>query len=148
MRLAYHDNTTKDYRRARGLRNNVSPIEQKLWRILREAAKIAGLRFRRQQPLHPYIADFACMSAKLLVELDGDTHAESEGYDRMRDAKLRSMGYNILRFCNDDVVRNAEGVAAAIIEKALLLNAPLPAPPREGEGNLSCGLLLEKNGNA
>ncbi|MDR3450932.1 MAG: endonuclease domain-containing protein [Alphaproteobacteria bacterium] len=148
MRLAPHDNTAKDYRRARELRNNASPVENTLWAVLREAAKIAGLKFRRQQPLHPYIADFACMQARLLVELDGDSHANSVAYDKVRDRKLREMGFSILRFCNDDVVQNAEGVAARIIERAHLLNAPLPNPPHKGEGTAALTSMPGQNNNA
>jgi very-short-patch-repair endonuclease len=148
MRLYAHNNTTKDYRRARNLRNNASPIEEKLWRVLREAAKAEGLKFRRQQAVHPYIADFACMEARLLIELDGDTHANKKGYDLARDKKLRDMGFVVLRYTNDDVVQNVDGVAMKIIHQAagltqntkseFLLNSPLPNPPREGEGISTC----------
>jgi len=156
MRLDPHDNTAKDYARARKLRNNASPIENKLWLILREAAKANGLIFRRQQVLHPYIADFACMKARLLIELDGDTHADSKEYDDVRDNKLRRMGFIVLRFANDDVVQNVEGMVMEIIRQAVRLVqnnkrdclriSPLPRikcgagsnPPRKGEEILSC----------
>ena len=144
MRLECHNNTTKDYRRARDLRNNASPVENKLWPVLRVAAKAKGLKFRRQQAVHPYVADFACMDARLLIELDGDTHASKGKYDKVRDDKLRKMGFAVLRFGNDDVVNNVDGVVMEIIRRAvglvqdrqgnLLRNSPLPDPPREGEG--------------
>ncbi len=121
MRLNPHDNTPKDYRRAHSLRNNASPIEKKLWPVLREAAKAKGLKFRRQQAIHPYIADFACMEARLLIEIDGDTHATSTGYDKARDDKLQKTGFTILRFTNDDVVKNVDGVAETIILNAVRL---------------------------
>jgi very-short-patch-repair endonuclease len=138
MRLAPRENRAKDYRRARELRNTASPVEQKLWHQLRDAAKAGNLKFRRQQPVHPYIADFACMAARLLVELDGDSHLSTVAYDERREAFLRNKGFTVLRFTNDEVVQNAEGVAIRIVEQAqYLLNAPLPDPPREGEGILS-----------
>jgi very-short-patch-repair endonuclease len=118
MRLNAHKNTSKDYRRARDLRNNASPIENKLWLVLRETSKAEGLRFRRQQAVHPYIADFACMKVRLLIELDGETHANTGGYDEARDKKLKNMGFTILRFSNDDVVKNVDGVAMEIIRQA------------------------------
>ncbi|MDR3423668.1 MAG: acyloxyacyl hydrolase [Alphaproteobacteria bacterium] len=118
MRLDTHDNTSQDYRRAREMRNIASPVENKLWVVLREAAKASGLKFRRQQAVHPFIAAFACMKARLLVEQDGDSHANSESYDRSRDKKLKEMGFVVLRFANDDVVQNAEGVAMEIVHQA------------------------------
>ena len=121
MRLNAHSNTPKDYRRARSLRNDASPIEQKLWPVLRDAAKSKGLKFRRQQVIHPYIADFACMEVRLLIEIDGDTHATSKGYDEARDDKLRKIGFTVLRFTNDDVMKNVDGVAETIILNAVRL---------------------------
>jgi very-short-patch-repair endonuclease len=111
---------------------------------LREQAKIKGLKFRRQQPIHPFIADFACMEARLIIELDGMSHDARLGYDEARDKKLKQMGYFILRFRNQDVAENLEYVVDAIITRAssLVINrqanakrdAPLPNPPRKGEG--------------
>ncbi|MFA4994391.1 MAG: endonuclease domain-containing protein [Bdellovibrionales bacterium] len=121
MRLCPHGNTAKDYRRARNLRNDPSPIENKLWAVLRTAAKAQKLKFRRQQALHPYIADFACMEARLLVELDGDTHAVRKKYDEARDDKLQKMGFTVLRFTNDDVMKNVDGVTETIILQAVML---------------------------
>jgi len=142
MRLNMHKNKAKDYNRARNLRNNATPIESQLWRVLREAAKTHQIKFRRQQPIHPYIADFACMEEKLLIELDGDTHSHNVLYDKKRDKALRHQGYTVLRYGNRDVMQNAEGIVGHIINKALilkqkrlsLLNSPLPTPPREGAG--------------
>jgi len=144
MRLNTHGNTAKDYRCGRALRNNATPAEKKLWRVLREIAKVNGLKFRRQQPIHPFIADFACMEIRLLVELDGDTHANQVVYDKKRDRELRSKGFQILRYGNRDIAQNLNGVAQDIINKALilkskrlsLLNSPLPGPPHEGEGEI------------
>lgn len=115
MRINQHENTEKDYKRSRKLRNEASGIERKLWRVLSEQSAVRGLKFRRQQPLHPYIVDFACMAAKVLVEIDGDSHEGRQGYDRVRDAKLKENGYKILRFSNQDVVENVFGVVETIL---------------------------------
>ncbi|MDD4617188.1 MAG: DUF559 domain-containing protein [Alphaproteobacteria bacterium] len=147
MRLTNHKNTSTDYRRARALRNNASPVEQKLWPFLREAAAAEGLKFRRQQVIHPYITDFACMKARLLVELDGDTHAHSTEYDAARDKRLEELGFVVVRYFNGDVTGNPESVAMDIVNRATRLvqkhetegkrRSPLPDPPRKGEGTLS-----------
>ncbi|MDX2028202.1 MAG: DUF559 domain-containing protein [Alphaproteobacteria bacterium] len=144
MRLNEHRNTADDYRQARDLRNNASPVEKKLWVALREAAALRGLKFRRQQSVHPFIADFACMEARLLVELDGSSHDARLGYDKARDADLRQRGFHILRFSNAEVMENVEGIVEAILARAeqliksggfaRQLSSPLPNPPHEGEG--------------
>ncbi len=146
MRLNDHQNTPHDHQRAKALRNGASSVERKLWRLLRVKAARKGLKFRRQCAVHPYFADFACLEARLLVELDGSSHETRLAYDQARDDDLRRRGFVIARFSNDDVLRNGEGVVAAILEKAEVLahsdkpcagrNAPLPNPPHEGEGAL------------
>jgi BirA family biotin operon repressor/biotin-[acetyl-CoA-carboxylase] ligase len=108
--------------------------------------KQRNLKFRRQHAVHPYIADFACMAARLLIELDGYSHDARQGYDAGRDAYLRQKGFFILRFGNDEVLGNVEGVAEAILNHAerLVMNmkaapalhSPLPDPPHEGAGTL------------
>ena len=95
--------------------------------------------------MHPYIADFACMQARLLVELDGDSHDARHGYDLKREEFLRSMGFHIIRFTNGDVMENVEGVVATLIQKAedllrthqtkLMGGLPHPYPLPQGEGN-------------
>lgn len=82
----------------------------------------------------PYYADFACHSARLIIEIDGDTHGEPRqiAYDRKRDEFLREQGYLVLRLSNADVMNNIEGVFV-VIEKALL-SSPHPNPPHEEEG--------------
>ncbi|HUY69351.1 MAG TPA: DUF559 domain-containing protein [Alphaproteobacteria bacterium] len=152
MRLNEHGNTALDYRRARELRNNASPFEKKLWAVLRTEATAHGLKFRRQVALHPFIADFACLEARLLVELDGDSHDARQEYDRKRDSDLQQREFSVLRFSNEDVKKNVEGVVEMILatadrlvrerEQQSLLMAPLPRiksgagsnPPHEGEG--------------
>jgi very-short-patch-repair endonuclease len=115
MRFNEHPNTDRDVKRARYLRNAQTPFERKLWALLREGGKQKNLRFRRQQPIHPFIADFACMEARLLIELDGFSHDLQLDYDRTRDKRLRQMGFTILRYANDDVKNNVYGVVETIL---------------------------------
>lgn len=134
---AAHKNGQEDILRARVLRNNASPIEKKLWEVLSRQAKVNGVRFRRQHPVHPYVADFACLSVHVLVEIDGNSHDMRQAYDAQRDAYLRGQGYDVLRFSNENVKMNVEGVVATILDfvelKSKKLGIAIAAPPR-GEG--------------
>jgi very-short-patch-repair endonuclease len=88
---------------ARQLRLNATEAERKLWHCLRDK-RLLGLRFRRQQPIGPYVADFYCSAAKFIVELDGSQHADSRAqYDLARTKWLESHGYKVLRFWNTDL---------------------------------------------
>jgi very-short-patch-repair endonuclease len=99
--------------RAKELRIDLTPPERALWHVLR-AGRI-GIKFQRQVVLPPYIADFASRSERLVVELDGDTHAGREAYDAARTAALEERGYRVLRFSNNDVMTNLDGVTRAIL---------------------------------
>jgi len=100
--------------RARQMRRQPTAPEQRLWLALR-AQRLDGAKFRRQQVIGPYIADFACRTPMMLVvEVDGDSHGDTERYDAARTAFLSQQGYRVLRFTNDDVMRNLEGVLTAI----------------------------------
>jgi len=99
---------------ARSLRREMSPVERKLWLRLR-GKQLEGAKFRRQQIVGPYIADFFCSEAMLAVEVDGDTHEDSQ-YDAARDRFFRSKGVRVLRFTNSDVVHNIDGVLHVIAE--------------------------------
>ena len=105
---------------ARALRRRQTPAEQRLWQHLR-AGQLDGHRFRRQQPLGPYIADFYCVTARLIIELDGPIHETQREYDRERDAYLAAHDLRILRFPNAAILDDLEGVLR-IIRHA-------PAPP-------------------
>jgi very-short-patch-repair endonuclease len=94
--------------RARSLRTNLTEPERRLWYRLR--ANRLGVKFQRQVVLAPYIADFAARSERLIVELDGDTHAGREAYDAARTTALEDRGYRVLRFTNADVMTNLDGV--------------------------------------
>ena len=93
---------------ARELRSTMTDAEQRLWHYLR-LRQLAGHRFRRQCPVGPYIADFACPERRLIVELDGGQHAGS-ALDRCRDAYLYRCGFRVLRFWNNLVFENLEAV--------------------------------------
>jgi very-short-patch-repair endonuclease len=90
------------------------------------------LKFKRQKPVGCYIADFVCWERRLIIELDGGQHAEQVAYDRRRDAWLRSEGYTVLRFWNNDVMQQLEGVLEQI--RCAVAPSPLAPLPQAGEG--------------
>ena len=87
---------------ARRLRKSMTDGERALWRLLRDR-RIDGWRFRRQEPIDRYIVDFICFEARLVIEVDGGQHSESET-DKRRDAHLQSLGFRMLRLWNNDVL--------------------------------------------
>jgi very-short-patch-repair endonuclease len=116
---------------ARQMRSEPTEAEHRLWQLLR-GHRFAGYKFRRQEPLDFYIVDFVCFAARLIVELDGSQHSESEG-DHRRDSYLRSQGFRIVRIWNNELFTNEEGVAELIW--SVLQTPPLPNPsPARGEG--------------
>lgn len=98
--------------RARRLRIDQTDAETKLWHCIRNR-QIAGCKFVRQEPLEQYICDFVCREKHLIIEVDGGQHAESSR-DQIRDRKLVALGYRILRFWNNEVLTNIEGVLLKI----------------------------------
>ena len=117
--------------RAKAMRHEATGPEARLWSILR-AKQINGVKFSRQVVIEPYIADFVARTYKLVVELDGDTHATRQAQDEVRTAHLASKGYRVLRFTNIDVMENLSGVVDAI--GAAIDTAPLPTLSPEGRG--------------
>ncbi len=113
----------------------MTDAERKLWRALR--SRSLGAKFRRQVPLGPYVVDFVAFDPKLIIEVDGGQHATSRT-DGLRDDYFKRRGYQVLRFWNNDVMSNLEGVLTAIVTTAhpspgaSLRDAP-PSPSR-GEG--------------
>ncbi|QFP75797.1 endonuclease domain-containing protein [Deinococcus sp. AJ005] len=99
---------------ARTLRRNMTPEERLLWRQLRSAQ--LGVSFRRQEVIGRYVVDFVCYPARLIVELDGSQHLNSET-DRVRDTALQADGFHILRFWNNEVKSNLNGVLERIQAK-------------------------------
>ena len=114
-----------------------------MWRLL-FPLRTGCFHFRKQAPIGPYIADFACHHAKLIVEVDGDTHGTDAGIarDRRRDAFLSGEGYTVLHFSNHDVLHNGEGVSAAIaaalsdVTPQRRDTPPRPPSPTRGEVDL------------
>jgi very-short-patch-repair endonuclease len=104
--------------RARGLRNSATISEKRLWLHLNNRQR-CGFRFSRQIPVGPYFCDFLCREARLVIEVDGDTHDYTFDHDSRRDAWLTANGYRILRFHNHDVREGLESVLA-LIDTALL----------------------------
>jgi very-short-patch-repair endonuclease len=102
---------------AKKLRANSTDAEQKLWRSLRNL-ELHGSHFRRQVPIGNFVADFACLAAKLLIEVDGSQHGSAFGAERdtERTAWLEKEGYRVLRFWNNDITGNIDGVMDAIYE--------------------------------
>jgi very-short-patch-repair endonuclease len=124
--------TQHQIQRARHLRKNMTDAERLLWRHLR-AHRLGGQKFRRQHPIGPYIVDFAHSGARLVIEADGGQHNGSAG-DAVRDAWLQSRDFTVLRFWNDEILLNIEGVLEAILGE-LAKGPPLPRPlslPGEG----------------
>ncbi|MGC5839932.1 MULTISPECIES: endonuclease domain-containing protein [Mesorhizobium] len=119
---------------AKSMRRAMTDAELKLWNELR-AHRLMGMSFRRQVPIGPYIADFACSTHRLIVEVDGSQHADAEHSERdeARGAYLKSSGWTILRFWNDDVIRDIDNVCQHIVIEAGLAGADRPArePARE-----------------
>jgi len=127
--------------RSRRLRRDATDAERRLWYRLR-ARQIAGAKFVRQDPIGPYVVDFACREQRLIVEVDGGQHA-TDLRDAVRDQWLSDRGYRVLRFWNNDVLANTEGVletiAAALSNTADAQTrgeppSPRPSPRTRGEG--------------
>ena len=119
-------------KQAKQLRSAMTDAEQALWYYLR-AKRFFDLKFVRQAPVGPYIPDFICKHPPIIVEVDGGQHAIHDAQDRRRDDFLRKRGYTVLRFWNNDVLSNIEGVLLTI--KQAVEAAPLPRPsPVNGRG--------------
>ena len=124
---------------ARRLRRNQTDAERKLWFRLRDR-RLGGWKFRRQFPIDRFIVDFCCADARLIVELDGGQHAVQAEADAQRTKLLEAMGYLVLRYWNNDVMSNLDGVLEDI---AAVLERDRPEPPHPtlsplGRGNTEC----------
>ncbi|MCK1490748.1 endonuclease domain-containing protein [Bradyrhizobium sp. 180] len=125
--------------RAKQLRRTMTRAETLLWRYLK-ANRMDGLGVRRQTPIGSYIADFVCFSSKLIIELDGESHnfEERQKADQRRDAFFVAEGFQVLRFTNEQVMSNLEGVVEAIRQAASVRARGLPPSlplPHKGGGN-------------
>ena len=104
--------TPRGYKHARQLRKKMTPAEIKLWTYLR--GKKFGIKFRKQHALGNYVVDFCCIKKKLVIELDGSQHLDQEDYDEVRTEYLESLGYRVIRFWNNQVMNDINGVIKAI----------------------------------
>ena len=123
---------------ARRLRRNLTDAERRLWHLLR-SRQLLHLKFRRQVPLGPWIADFVSYEHKIVVEADGSQHFDSE-HDKMRDIDLAARGFRVLRFWNNDILTNTNEVLERILETIETSPSPgsslrsEPPSPTRGEG--------------
>ena len=119
----------------RRLRSNMPGPETRLWSRLR-ARQLQGLKFRRQHGIGPYIVDFYCPERSLVIEVDGDSHADTDQIvkDQLRDTYFRSLGLRVIRYFNDDIVKNLAGVLEDLVEKlASRSTSPHPSLRRRGQ---------------
>ena len=116
---------------ARGLRRQQTDAEKKIWYCLR-SRQFQGVKFRRQQPLGPYIVDFCSLKEKMVIELDGGQHASTLEKDSKRTEYLKQLGFRVVRVWNNDVLKNVEGVLEQIQQQ---LKTPLtPTLSHKGRG--------------
>jgi very-short-patch-repair endonuclease len=113
--MTHRRTSLKNFTNAQHLRRNPTDAESKLWQILR-MHQLANVHFRRQHAIGAYVVDFCAPRRRLVIELDGGQHQEQQGYDVRRTAFLASKGYRVLRFWNDEVLKNPEGVYLKILE--------------------------------
>ena len=130
MTLAHHQ-----------LRRRLTEPEQLLWKQLRNR-QLLGFKFRRQHPIGPYVADFACLNSRLVIELDGRLHDKYTAYDETRTTFLETKGFTVVRFRNIEIYRQRSAVLATI-QAALIAQSratieahkyPTPSPPGGGRG--------------
>ena len=117
---------------AKQLRTDQTAAEARLWYHLR-AKRFSGVKFRRQTVIGPFIADFTCRTAMLIIEIDGDMHGSTTEYDADRTAYLSEQGWSVIRFTNTDVMHNIEAVLSTIGQR---LPLSLTLSPK-GRGNIS-----------
>jgi len=117
---------------ARGLRKDATEAEKVLWQRL-SSRQMEGFKFRRQQPIGQYIVDFVNFRKKLIIELDGGQHKIQKVKDKKRDNWFEEQGFKVLRFWNNDVFENLEGILEVVRE---MLLSPSPSPSHQGRGDM------------
>ncbi len=127
---------TSNVNLVRAMRRRMTEAERNLWEHLR-LRKISGFKFRRQYEVAPYIVDFICVEESLVIEIDGAQHADAVEYDAARTEFLKLAGYRVLRFWNNEVLQNADGVVQ-VISEALRGDGPpsQPSPCGRGKGQI------------
>jgi very-short-patch-repair endonuclease len=137
--------------RARRLRGNSTDAEAKLWRALRRD-QLNGLHFRRQHPIGPYTLDFYCPTLRIAIEVDGGQHAEqTKKTDERRDRWLAEKGVEVIRYWNNDLLTNLEGVLTDFLEKAdkrIRTLTPCPTLPLSGGGRRETASVSRKTERA
>ena len=123
----------KIIRIAKNLRKKSTDAERLLWRYLR-AKQSEGVKFRRQQPIGNYVVDFVCFENRIVIEVDGGQHQIEKDKDMKRDKWLKEQGFVVLRFWNNEVLKNIEGVMEVI--RVNCLCHPPPTPSHQGRGKL------------
>jgi len=116
---------------ARESRQPQTPAESKLWARLRNR-QLGGFKFRRQHPIGRFIVDFYCAASRLVIEIDGDSHADQVEYDAARTAWLNEQGHRVIRFRNRHVYRDIDAVLEAILAECQKLGSPSPPAPLPG----------------
>ena len=117
---------------AKNLRKKLTDTERLLWTRLR-AKQLEGLKFRRQEPIGEYIVDFVCYEKGIVIEADGGQHSFEKEKDATRDKWLKKEGFKVLRFWNNEILTNIEGVLEVIRKECLC--SPSPSPSHQGRGN-------------
>ena len=118
--------------KARALRKNQTNAERLLWHHLRDR-RLAGHKFRRQHPIGPFIVDFVCIEARLIIELDGGQHTLQVEDDNQRTTYLESKGYRVVRFWNNQVLKDIQAVLGVLLRLAESETpSPRPSPPQAG----------------
>jgi very-short-patch-repair endonuclease len=120
--------------KARQLRKNLTEAERTLWRHLR-LRQFGGSKFRRQQLIGKYIVDFVCFEKRLVIEVDGGQHSEQVAYDSDRNAWLEEHGFRVLRFWDNQVLKETEAVKEMIIQVLGSNSTPHLNPPPQGGGD-------------
>lgn len=128
----------KTIKHARELRRNQTNAEKLLWSKIRNR-QFENLKFRRQHPIPPYIVDFFCEDLKLVIELDGGQHTEKK--DQERQSYIEKQGYEVIRFWNNDVLNNIDGLL-----ETLKTQPPSPKPSPQGEGLICLGKIAAPHG--
>jgi very-short-patch-repair endonuclease len=130
-----HQASTNARTFARSLRQEMTDGERRLWLWLRLRGEQLGFKFRRQHPLGVYVADFACLAPRLIVEVDGSQHAQQQGYDARRDAFFRSHGFDVMRFPANLPFSDLQSMVQAIYNRLteLAALAPIPTFPQRGK---------------
>ena len=131
-----YQSTKRSEENAKALRKQLTSAEKLFWKIVRNR-NLSGLKFRRQHPIGPFIADFYCHALKLVVEIDGDIHdlEDVRQYDTQRENYLKELGIKVLRFKNEDVFANAHLIEVAISDLMVYPDL-IPNPSPTGEGSV------------